>query len=291
MKVQEVAPGIFVATGLIGANVGLIQTGSGAVLVDSPWVPSQSRAWRQEIERLSPAGVAYLINTDYHLDHVLGDCYLPTALTVAHEMAWKNLRSLDRTVMLERALEQGQDSVPDLAEQLADVHLVLPQMTVGKSMTLWCQGRRIDILHFGGHTSATLGVYVPDQRVLFSGDLVVSGRHPYVGDANSRQWLESLERVRLMEIEVIVPGHGNPGGLEMVDALYDYLKELRTRIEACFQAGHTRRETVERVKLVDAFPVSPNDEDRIRRLLRSGVERVYDEVKKEALRNRQRTQG
>lgn len=287
--VQEVAPGVFAATDLVGANVGLIKTDSGAVLVDAPFVPSQARAWRAQVERLSPKGVAYVINTDYHLGHALGTCFLPPALTIAHELAWRYLRALDRDVAIERALEQGQGRVPSLAAQLADLRIVQPEIAVGKAMALWCGGQQIDILHLGGHTAATLGVYLPEQRVLFSGDLLVNGRHPYAGDACSRQWLESLQLVRTLDVATIVPGHGQPGGPEIIEPIYDYLKEFCTRIEVCFQAGHTRRETVERVRPLGAFPVAPGDEERLRRLLRSSVERVYDEIKKESLRTRQRT--
>ena len=288
--IQEVAPGVFAATQLAGANVGLIKTRCGAVLVDSPWLPQQARAWSAEVQRLCPDGVAYRVHTDYHLDHILGACFLPAALTIAHETAWKHLRALDHDALVTRVLEQAQGRFPDLTAQLAGVHIVLPQMTLGSSMTLWCD-RAVEIVHFGGHTPATLGVYLPQERVLFAGDLIVNGCHPYVGDAVSRQWLESLQRVRAMDVKVIVPGHGSPGGPEMVEPLYNYLKDMRTRVEACFRAGHTRRETVERVKPIDAFPVPPGDDERLRRMLRSSVERVYDEIKKDALRSRQRSQS
>ncbi len=288
MLVQEVAPGVYAATELVGANVGLINTGRGAVLVDAPMMPSQARAWRLEIERLAPGEVAYMVDTDYHLDHVIGACYLPPALTIAHESAWKHLKALDPQVAAERVLEQQPLHAADVAAQFADLRIVQPQLTVGKAMTLWCDDRRIDLLHFGGHTAATLAVYVPGERVLFSGDLVVNGCHPYAGDASAKQWLAALEMMRKLEIGTIVPGHGQPGGPELIEPVYNYLKELQARVEACFQAGHTRRETVERVKLLDAFPVAPGDEERLRRMLRSSVERFYDEIKKEVLRNRQR---
>jgi len=76
----------------------------------------------------------------------------------------------------------------------------------------------------------------------------------------------------------------------LVAPVYDYMKELRSRVQDCFDAGHTRRETVERVKPLDAFPCSYSDEERLRRLLRSSVERVYDEIKKAQQRSRQRVQ-
>lgn len=288
MEVQEVAPGVYAATGLIGANVGLIKTRMGAVLIDAPFVPSQARAWRREIERLSPEGVAYIINTDFHLTHVLGTCFLLPALTVAHETAWKRLRALDPEVAIEKALEQGQGRAPDLEGQLAEVRIVQPEIAVGKTVTLWCGDRRVEVVHFGGHTPATLGVYLPEQRLLFSGDLVVNGRHPYAGDAVSKQWLESLERLHCMDIATIVPGHGQPGGPEMIGPVYDYFRDFCAQVEACFHAGHTRRETVERVKPLDAFPIPPGEEERLRRLLRSSVERVYDEYKKASIRSRQR---
>lgn len=289
MVVQEIAPGVFVAAGLYGANVGLIRTQAGAVLIDTPWVPEQARAWRAEVERLSPEGVAYLIQTDYHLDHILGACLLPPALTIAHDSGWKQLKGLEAEALRERVLEMGQEQIPDLAAQLADIHILSPQITCGPSMTLWVGEERIDILHFGGHTAATLGVYLPAQRVLFSGDLIVTGAHPHAGDCSCRQWLQSLEQVRAMDIRIIVPGHGQPGGPEIIEPVYSYLRELYCRVEECFRTGHTRRETVERVKPLDAFPVASGREEQLRRLLRSSVERVYDEIKKESTRSRPRS--
>jgi len=288
VSVQEIVPGILAASEASGANYGLIRTDAGAVLVDAPWIPKQAQAWRAEVERFSPNGVAYRIHTDYHLDHILGGCFMPPGLTITHETAWKHLKALDREVLLQRALERGQELVPDLAAQLGDVSVVLPQITVGKGVALWCGERRIEVFHVGGHTPATLAVYVPDARVLFTGDLVVNGRHPYMADAVSREWLSSLEHIRTMDVACIIPGHGQPGGPEIIDRVYSYVFEFRARVEACFHAGHTRRETVERVRPLEAFPVAVGDEERVRRILRSSVERVYDEIKKEALRGRQR---
>jgi cyclase len=288
LSVQEIAPGVFVASETTGANFGLVQTDAGSVLIDAPWIPSQARAWRKEVELRSPNGVAYRIHTDDHLDHILGSCFMPPALTVAHETAWKHLKGLDHDTMVQHALEQAQDRVGDLAAQLAEVSLVMPEITVGKGMALWCAGRPIEIIHLGGHSPASLAVFVPDRGVLFAGDLVVNGIHPYMADANSREWISALEQIRTMDVRIIVPGHGQPGGLEIIERLYEYLVDFRARVEASFRAGHTRRETVERVRPIDAFPVEPGDEERVRRILRSSVERVYDEIKKEALRNRQR---
>lgn len=289
MVVREVAPGVFVATGSNGANYGLIQTHSGAVLVDAPLIPAQARAWRAQIEQLAPNGIAYMINTDYHLGHALGTCYLPPALTIAHEATWKALHALDRETAIERALAQPPAGVPDLATQLADMRLVLPEMTVGKSMTLWCEGRRIDLLHLGGHTPGTLGVHLPEERLLFTGDLVVNGCHPYAGDCVCLQWLASLERIQSLDLVTLVPGHGEPAGPEIIAPIHNYLLEAHIRVGECFRAGHTRRETVERVRPLDAFPYPPEDEERLRRMLRSSVERIYDEIKKAALRARQGT--
>ncbi|MGQ9682745.1 MAG: MBL fold metallo-hydrolase [Anaerolineae bacterium] len=288
MVVLEVAPGVFAATDLVGANVGLISSDDGAVLVDAPLVPAQARAWGAQVERLAPRGVSYIINTDYHLGHSLGTSYLPPCLTVAHEAAWRHMRTLDRSAVIERAAEQYQDRAPGLAAQLTDVRLLAPQISVGKALSLYLRGRRVDIIHLGGHSAAALGVYVPDARVLFAGDVLVQGRHPYAGDANLRQWLEALDYINSLDVETVVPGHGVPGGRSLLEPVQAYLWELRARVEQCLLAGHSRRETVERVRLLDAFPVPPGGEERVRRVLRSSIERVYDELKRESVRPRQR---
>ncbi len=288
MVVREVAPGVYVAKSAFGINVGLVETSAGAVLIDAPFIPQQAQEWRQQVEEISPHGVAYRINTDYHMGHSLGTCFLPPALTVAHETAWQHLHGLDRAALIEKAIEYAEARTPGLASQFEDVSIVLPEITVGKAMSLWCGEQEVRLLHFGGHTPSTLGVYLPTQRILFTGDLVVNGCHPYAGDTICLQWLESLERLRDMEIDFLVPGHGEPGGLELVEPVYDYLLDVRTRVKECFEEGHTRRETVERVKPLDAFPIASGDEERLRRFLRSSIERIYDEIKKASQRSRQR---
>ncbi|MCL6430921.1 MAG: MBL fold metallo-hydrolase [Anaerolineae bacterium] len=289
MQVREVAPRVLAATGLIGANVGLILTGEHVVLVDAPFVPGEARAWSREVERLGRGRPCYIVNTDYHLDHTLGTCYLPRGLVIAHEATWKYLRSLSVEAAIQKAVEIAEGRVEDLAAQLTDLSIVTPQLTPGKSMSLWSGGEQIDILHLPGHTAATLGVYLPAHGVLFCGDTIANGCHPYAGDADSLQWLESLALIRSLNVKTIVPGHGPVGGPEIIEPMQEYITELRQRIEECFLAGHTRRETVDRVRPLDAFPVPSGEEDRLRRLLRASVERIYDEIKRSATRNRQRT--
>ncbi len=289
MQVQEVAPGVLAATGLTGANVGLILTSEHLVLVDAPFVPVEARAWCREVERVSQNRLCYIVNTDHHLDHALGTCYLPRGLVIAHETTWKLLRSLTVEVATQKALEMAEGRVTDLGGQLTDLRIVTPQLTLGKSISLWSGEEQIDILHLPGHTAGTIGVYLPRLGVLFCGDTVVNGCHPYAGDANSLQWLESLGLIRSLGVRTIVPGHGPVGGAEIVEPLYRYLTELRQRVEECFLAGHTRRETVERVKPLEAFPIPSGQEERVRRFIRASVERVYDEIKRTATRNRERT--
>ncbi|MBC7264980.1 MAG: MBL fold metallo-hydrolase [Chloroflexi bacterium] len=278
---REIADGVYVETAYHGANVSFVYTDEGAVLIDTPMQPREAWDWLGEVASRSNSRLAYLINTDYHIDHVLGNCFY-RAITIAHELTWRELRNYDEAY-LQRQLGYFRERYVGWETDLHKIRIVLPEVTVGESLTVYKGGREFQIVHVGGHTPATIAVYMPQERVLFSGDLVVSGQHPFLGHANTEQWLAALERIRnTMPVDIIVPGHGEPCGPEAIEEMHAYIAAMRERVYEHFQAGATRRETVDHVKMRDFYHIPEGERKAVELRIRSSVERVYDEYKKAA---------
>lgn len=277
---KEIGKDIFVETEYQGANVGCILTGDGAVLVDTPMIPSEAQHWSRRVARRTKQGRTYLINTDYHISHILGNHFFP-AVIIAHELAWQEMAAYDLSFS-QSIIDEYKEKDPQVAADLSEVRLVLPEVTLTDSLSLHKGDRLIEVVHFGGHTPATVGVYVPDSRVLFTGDLVVTKRHPSLIHAQSKQWLEALQRIRQMDVEVIVPGHGGIADLSAIEPLANYIEEMRKQVGELYGGGASRREAVEKVRaaVMDLFPVRPEEQKIVAARIRASIERVYEEIRK-----------
>jgi cyclase len=124
-------------------------------------------------------------------------------------------------------------------------------------------------------------VHLPEEKVLFAGDVVVVDQHPALDQANTEQWLDALEAIRNMDgVDVIVPGHGTPCTAAKTQDLTDYITAMRERVYEHYEAGLTRRETVDKVKMSDFYAIPSDMRTPVERRIRGSVERVYDEFKK-----------
>jgi cyclase len=164
---------------------------------------------------------------------------------------------------------------------------VLPELAMTADMTSHKGHRVLRILHVGGHTPASIMVHLPQERILFAGDVVVAGEHPSLSSADTMKWLHALEVIRDMEdVEIIVPGRGEPCDPSATEILSEYISQIRERVHEYYSGGYTRRETVDKVKMEDFFGVPPDARTEIERRIRGSVERVYDEFKKGTTRRR-----
>ncbi len=88
---REIAPGVYVKQDSRGTNLGAIVTSQGVVVVDTPLIPREARAWRAELEEMTGLPIIYVINTDHHKGHALGNVFFE-APAIAHMVAWKHMR-------------------------------------------------------------------------------------------------------------------------------------------------------------------------------------------------------
>ena len=130
-----------------------------------------------------------------------------------------------------------------------------PNLTYSDTMTLVKGGREVQ-LHFPGrgHTGGDTLVFLPEERIVFTGDFFVGrpGGHglPYMGDGFVEEWPASLDRLKALEFDVMVPGHGMPfTEREQIDHLQAYLRDLNRQVNALYAEGVSAQSAARRVDL------------------------------------------
>lgn len=275
---QQLTQDVYAETNLRGANVGFVVTGEGVVLIDSPMIPSEARCWREQIAAITDQEIIYLVNTDHHRGHVLGNQYLATAV-IAHELAWKEMKSYGdsfRQRLINRFIK---DNELEVAAEFENLKIILPCVTFTNRMTLYKGGKTIRLIHVGGHTPASSLVHVVEDGVLFTGDVVVNDRHPFIGHGSSKEWLNALTFIRQLRVKTIVPGHGEVCDKETLQRLSEYIRRMRVQVRTLYRAGRSKTETASRVDLLNFFPVPDKNRQRIRKRFKASVGRVYEEMR------------
>ena len=135
---REIAPNIVVETEYHGANVAFIATGEGVILIDTPMLPEEALHWRTEIQERTGKEVSYILNTDHHRAHVVGNQFFPTAAVVAHELAWKEIKSYGDSFRT-RLLNMYRDRMPEAVEFWQEhLEIVHPEITyTGRAVFPW----------------------------------------------------------------------------------------------------------------------------------------------------------
>lgn len=249
---QAVAPGVHAFIGETGArshsneglnaNIGLIVTTEGAVLVDSGASWQGAEAIHRAVEAVTGRPLRYVINTGGQDHRWLGNAYFAAlgvpviaARTAKPDMEARGAAQLD-------ALR------PVLAEKLAGTRIALPSEWVDGKRTLVLGGETIELLHgAGGHTPGDMIVWLPGQRVAFAGDIVYVDRMLGVLPVSStRNWLDSFARLEALDPRIVVPGHGAVADLAKARRdTKDYLLALRAHMKAAIDANRDLQQAIE----------------------------------------------
>jgi glyoxylase-like metal-dependent hydrolase (beta-lactamase superfamily II) len=208
------------------SNAGFIVTPAGVVVIDALGSPQLAKELLDAIARVTPQPVTHVIVTHFHADHVYGlqEFRRRGVRILAHRAALEYLNS-------DTAASRLQASRAELAPWIdADTRLVTPDEWLDGATELVLGGMRIQVQPVGpAHTPEDLVVFLPGERVLFAGDMVFRGRVPFVGQADSRQWIVALNLLLKLDPAVVVPGHGalSTSARDDLQLTRDYLAFLR----------------------------------------------------------------
>jgi cyclase len=233
---EEVADDIYQARGagnaFVGSNTAIIINEQDVVIVDSNISPASAAALAEELKTITDKPIKYVINTHFHFDHAHGNQIYPKDVhVIGHEFTYEMLSnggSVGRSYVRFKDLFAN---APGGAEGQQGLIPTPPNLTLTDKMTLYRGGREIQLMFFGrGHTGGDVVVYLPAEKILFSGDLLLEGV-PFMGDAFLQDWVETLESLKALDFDTVVPGHGHPfSDRTRIDRQQELLTDLWQRI-------------------------------------------------------------
>jgi glyoxylase-like metal-dependent hydrolase (beta-lactamase superfamily II) len=237
MTARQVSPSAWYVEGLSAlgtpanqnfiSNAGFVITPSGVVVIDALGSPALAQRLLAQIRQHTDQPVTHVILTHYHADHIYGlqSFKAAGAKVLAHQGGRLYLHSDTARLRLEASRN-------DLAPWIdQDTRLVEADEWLTGERELVVGGVRLLLRPVGpAHTPEDLVVYLPQEKVLFAGDLVFRNRIPFVGQADSRQWIKSLDALLAFDAKVIVPGHGpvSSQARQDMEQTRDYLVHLRS---------------------------------------------------------------
>jgi cyclase len=255
---ERVTPNVFTTTKLRGCNPSFVVTSDGVVVIDTPQLPTKAVAMRNEAE--SHGRIRYLINTENHVDHIFGNHWFRGAGEVVNHQALYDIfmdpkAALDPFAYALEAIPtddpEGAAILPDRDDYYAD----LPRGTVvfTGDLTLKVGDHTFHCLWTPGHTPGQLAVHVPDERAVFTGDTIFSGCQTWLMTSNVDQWLEALERIRALDVDYVVPGHGPVVDLKYVETQRAVLMTWKAAVADAVARGLSREETIASVRFDNKF--------------------------------------
>ena len=237
MTLQKVSSNVWFAEGLAAlgspanqnfiSNAAFVVTPAGVVVIDALGAPALAERLLSEIGKVTKQPVTHVIVTHYHADHIYGlQTFKAAGARILAQRAAKDY------MISETAVKRLQDSRQTLAPWVDDKTMLVPaDQWIDGPMTLTVGGVKIEIQPVGpAHTAEDLVVYMPQEKVLFAGDLVFRRRIPFVGQADSGHWIAALDALLSLGASVVVPGHGPLSRDSITDmrSTRDYLAYLRS---------------------------------------------------------------
>ncbi|HNQ03584.1 MAG TPA: MBL fold metallo-hydrolase [Thiobacillaceae bacterium] len=212
------------------SNAGFVVTPEGVVVFDTLASPSLAQAMLRRIRAVTDKPVRIVILSHYHADHYYGMQVFQEAGAEVwmHEAARGILGSQDQKLRFAQRKEILGRWINDETQRFPE-----PDRWISGDTDFRLGGLRFLLRHVGpAHTPEDLVLFVEGDQVLYAGDLVFKGRVPFVGEADSRQWLAALDRLIALQPRVLVPGHGQASDTPQQDLglTRDYLRYLRTEM-------------------------------------------------------------
>jgi glyoxylase-like metal-dependent hydrolase (beta-lactamase superfamily II) len=246
MRLEKVSERVFANyEGKTGGNVGIVIMDEAVAAVDAQY-PISGADFRKSIETVTDRPVTHLLLTHDHGDHVLGNQAFDDCEIVSHKRLKEKMEDRLRTDWapgnLEKWLEDIKKNRPERAWLHEGLRIVLPTKVFEDKYEL----DGIDIINLGGHTDCSSVVYIPEDRVLFAGDLMFAKMFPWAGDptADPDTWIEAFKKILEMDIENIVPGHGPLCNKDEVRTQLEWFETVRDEMKRIISDGTLEDEAV-----------------------------------------------
>ena len=303
----KIADGVYYATSngpmAAGGNHPIIVNENDVLLVDDGTTPGAARALLEDLKLITNKPVRWVVNTHFHYDHtdgnsifgpdvqIIGHQYVRKAILddVLHKEPFKTSvgNMANQAEALKKQIAEEKDAAKRAAleaqltaaqadlEQLRNIKPTPPNVTYSSKMTIYSGPREIQILFLGrGHTQGDTVVYLPKERVVCTGDLMES-RLAYMGSGVFDEWVTTLDAVKELDFDAVLPGHGVPfHEKSLITAFQSYLKDFMRQGADLRKQGLSADQTAQKVDLTSHkadFPQIQGPGADLR-----GVRRLYE---------------
>ena len=275
---EELGAGLYAYTAEGDPNTGVIIGDDSVMVVDTQATPVMAEDVIQRIRAVTDKPIAHVVLTHYHAVRVLGASAYRARNVIASRgtydlIAERGQQDFDSEAGRFPRLFRAVESIPGLT---------WPSLVFERALTLFLGQREVRVLHLGrGHTKGDTVVWLPKEKVLYSGDLVEAGATPYTGDAYLRDWPETLDRLAALGPETLVPGRGpalkTPDAVEAgIQGTRDFLARLYGEVAKGVGAGRPLKAVYD--ETVAALEPDFGDWVIFEHCMPFDVSRAYDEA-------------
>ena len=244
-EIVEVARGVYARLHEGLTNAGIIVGDDGVLVIDSLRLPSFARDLRADVRKITDKPIRYLVDTHGHWDHAFGNEEFTDAIIVGHVNCRRELEELGeewKQGVVARGIEWS--------EEMKTVHITPPTLTFDQRLELHFGGRRIDLVYLGrAHTSGDIFINLPDDGLLFTGDVVQDGGVPYMIDGYMAEWIETDTRILDLPFDRFVSGHGPIGSRPALEEARDFIAAFVTTAQAAHREGRPLPDGTEAVRV------------------------------------------
>ncbi len=203
------------------ANAGIIIGKDAVLIVDTLTSAGEAEAFMADIKKITNKPVRYVVNTHFHLDHALGNSYF----------ADKGITIIGHAKCRDAIITNGSQflETPDMfglpADFWKETRTVSPDITFEREMLIDLGNLTVKLIHSGikSHTAGSVIVHVPEQNVLFTGDILFTDFHPYLAEGDLPGWEKNLNFISALNVKNIIPGHGPLSTNKDIEAMKTYL--------------------------------------------------------------------
>jgi glyoxylase-like metal-dependent hydrolase (beta-lactamase superfamily II) len=246
-KFVQLAKNAYCLTAEGDPNTGVVIGDDGVLVIDTRATPVMAEDVIRQVRQVTEKPIKYLLLSHYHAVRVMGASAYKAPYIIASQGTFELIKErgqqdFDSEVQRFPRLFRSVESVPGLT---------WPNLVFDRSLTLWMGKTEVQIKHIGkGHTRGDTIAWLPEEKVLFSGDLVEEGAAPYCGDAYFKEWPETLERLRAFKAERLVPGRGDAmmtatAADKAIAGTAAFLRDMRREVEAGVKAGKGLKDVFE----------------------------------------------
>ena len=301
-RIEKLARGVYAAIatpdGYGLCNSGVIDLGDDTVVFDTMLTPMAGRALERAAEVLTGRHPSWAVNSHWHGDHIWGNSAFDGGHIVSSRTVRANILKLSRP-QFEGDRKEMRRELPRLDDPRSPIakadrpllrawfkgvlgtprshRVVPPSVTFDNALVLEGSRRSLHLLTYGGgHSPSDVFAYLPDDGIVFTGDLAIRGFHPSLGSGWPGSWMSILRRMEKLDARLVVPGHGPPGPRSVLSRTRVYLHEVDRLARAAVRHGTPLRE-------VSETPVPPQFRHwRFSFMFPGNVSRAYRLVRVEA---------